>query len=427
MKRKAILTAFMATVIAGSFLAGIFEPELRAQSGLPASIFSLKPGSEQKELDPVNTYSKVLQLVNERFYGETPGAKEMTYYAIRGMLNSLDDPYTRFLDPEEYRELREDNLGEFEGIGATLGGTPTKEGYVRVVRPIPGGPADKAGLKKGDLITKVDGKSVQGMSVNQAVKIIRGKSRSIVRLTVKRSGVDKPLDISIERAPVEYPIVEYVMKEGNIGYVSLSQFNELSDQKMTQAIQDLEAKGMKGLILDLRGNPGGLLDAAIDISSRFVEPGKGVVYIVESGERPDLRRTNARKHLSRDWPLVVLVNRTSASASEIVAGAVKDNQAGTVMGTTTFGKGLVQTVMPLEGNSAAMITTHKYLTPSGKDINRGRDQRGGVHPDIEVDVTEEDWLKGKDPQLTRALEFLHQKVGYKAPAKPQAGAASAKP
>ena len=424
MKNKGLFPVIVTVAIAVSFAAGIFEPELRAQGGFPEVFSSLRPGQNGRELDPLRTYNRVLQDVRDRFYGEFPGERKMTFTAIRGMLASLDDPYTRFLDPKEYAELRQENTGEFEGIGAQLEGLPTKEGYIRISRPIPNGPAAKAGVKRGDMITRVDGKSVQGMTVNEAVESIRGKAGTTVRLTLQRAGESKPIEVAITRQPVEFEVVDFSMKEGQVGYVSLAQFNELADPKLERAIRTLDSQGMKALVLDLRGNPGGLLDAAIDISSRFVPPGKGVVVIVESGGEKDVRRTNPQKHLRGRWPVVVLVNRTSASASEIVAGAVQDNKAGIVVGTTTFGKGLVQTVVPLEGGAACMITTAKYLTPSGRDINRSRDQRGGVEPDVSVEVTEEEFLKGQDPQLKRAMDVLRQEIANRAGPRPNSAQAA---
>lgn len=421
-RRIGWLPAFLGVVVVGSFGAGVMAPELGAQGGIAEIVSSLRPRGNGKDLDPAQTYNFVLREVQEKFYGEAPSERKMTYTAVRGMLNTLDDPYTRFLDPDEYRSLREENTGEFEGIGAQLEGAPTKEGYIRISKPLPKGPADKAGVKRGDLISKVDGVSVVGLSVDAAVKKIRGRAGTTVRLTVLRKG-EGTKEVAIVRQPVEYEVVEYAMKAGDIGYVSLAQFNEMADKKIEMAIRELEGKGMKGLVLDLRGNPGGLLDAAIDISSRFIPADKGVVIIVEAGGERDVRKTNARKYLAGKWPLVVLVNRTSASASEIVSGAIKDNKTGVVIGTTTFGKGLVQTVVPLEDGSACMITTAKYLTPSGKDINRSRDQRGGVEPDEEVEVTEQEFLKGTDPQLQRAIDTLHKEIARRGGSKSPASAA----
>lgn len=423
-KRSSWLPAFLAVVVVGSFGAGVMAPELGAQGGIAEIVSSLRPRSSGRELDPAQTYNFVLRQVQDNYLGDVPTERRMTYTAIRGMLNALDDPYTRFLDPEEYRSLREENTGEFEGIGAQLEGAPTKEGYIRISKPLPKGPADKAGVKRGDLISKVDGTSVVGLTVDQAVKKIRGRAGTTVRLTVLRKG-EGSKEVAIVRQPVEYEVVDYTMKEGQIGYVSLAQFNEMADRKIELAIRDLEAKGMKGLVLDLRGNPGGLLDAAIDISSRFIPAEKGVVIIVEAGGERDTRKTNARKFLAGKWPLAVLVNRTSASASEIVSGAIKDNKAGTIVGTTTFGKGLVQTVVPLEDGSACMITTAKYLTPSGKDINRSREQRGGVEPDVAVEISEQQFLKGEDPQLRKAMELLRQEINQR-PAGTQSASGAAR-
>lgn len=418
-RRSNWLPACLAVAVLGSFAAGVMAPELGAQGGIAEIVSKLRPRSSGRELDPVQTYNYALRNIQDKYFGEVQNERRMTYTAIRGLLNTLDDPYTRFLDPEEYRSLREENTGEFEGIGAQLEGIPTKEGYIRISKPLPNGPADKAGVKKGDLISKVDGQTVVGLTVDQAVKKIRGRAGTPVRLTVVRKG-EGTKEIAIVRQPVEYEVVEYAMKEGNIGYVSLAQFNELADVKIERAIRELESKGMKGLVLDLRGNPGGLLDAAIDIASRFIPADRGVVIIVEAGGERDVRKTNPRKYLAGKWPLVVLVNRTSASASEILSGAIKDNKAGTVVGTTTFGKGLVQTVVPLEDGSACMITTAKYLTPSGKDINRSREQRGGVEPDETVEITEQEFLKNQDPQLKRAIEDLRKEI-----ARRDAGARSA--
>jgi len=411
----------------GSFAAGIFEPEL--QAGLPDRLAIFRPGGEGRELDPLSTYNRVLEQVYGKFYGELPKdlnnpkdpkltpERLLTFSAIRGLLSALDDPYTRFLDPTEYRSLREENEGSFVGIGAQLDGEPTKDGFIRINRPIPDTPAQKAGVKKGDLITHVDGKSIQGMKVDQVVKLIRGQEGTVVRLTVKRMGQAQPKEFAITRQAVQFRVVESRMEAGNIGYVSLAQFNEMADPRLESAIRELEQKGMKGLVLDLRGNPGGLLDAAIDISSRFVPAKKKVVIIVQSQDK-DERTAVQRKFMGGRWPLVVLVNQTSASASEIVAGAIKDNDAGTVVGTTTFGKGLVQTVVPLQDGSASMITTAKYLTPSGKDINRSREQRGGVEPDVRVEVTEEQFFKNEDPQLKKGIEILRQQLSGQIPPKP---------
>ena len=260
MKRAGVFTTILTAVVAGSFGVGLFAPELYAQGGYPEGLFNLRPGGSGRQLDPVNTYSRVLNTIRDRYAGELPSDSKLTYSAVRGMLKTLDDPYTRFLDKTEYQQLREDNTGEFEGIGAKLDNEPTKDGYVRILKPLAGGPAARAGIRRDDQVMRVDGKSVVGMSVEQVVKNIRGRAATVVRLTVQRAGEAKPLEFAITRQPVEYEVVEHRMKPNDIGYISLAQFNEKADDKIKQAMQILERDGMKGLVLDLRGNPGGLLE-----------------------------------------------------------------------------------------------------------------------------------------------------------------------
>jgi len=425
---KPIGSYLVGLAVGVSFLLGLtFPRSLSAQGGLPERIASTRAGGG-RQMDPFNTYSRTVSELKDVFYGELPSDTKLTYAAVRGLLRSVDDPYTAFLDPEEYKALHDDNEGEFVGIGAFLQGQKTREGYVRIDRPLAGTPAMKAGILKGDIITKVDGKSVVDVpSVDGVVKLIRGEPDTPVRLTIQRPGKPDPLEFKIVRQMVEIEVVQDVkMLEGNIGYLFLTQFNQRADEKVTEAVENLKAKGMKGLIIDLRGNPGGLLDSAIDLVSRFVPPGNNAVVIVEAGGHEDPKRVNPRKYLSPDYPIVVLINHTSASASEIFAGALKDTHSGTLVGLTTFGKGLVQTVFQRpQDNSAIKITTHKYLTSNGHDINRYRDRRGGVEPDVSVDITEEDFLHGKDTQLQKALDILHQKTGYVKPAAPQPAPATA--
>jgi carboxyl-terminal processing protease len=261
---------------------------------------------------------------------------------------------------------------------------------------------------------------MQGKSVDEVVKKIRGPIDTTVRLTLRRKAPkEKPddpdrttsVDLAIKRRPISYPIVQQKILEGNVGYVSLSQFNEVCDEKLDAVLAEFNRAGVKGLILDLRANPGGLLQSAQEIASRFVPEGNPVVWIEEKGQQQTpLKSIKDRRRYN--GPLIVLVNRNSASASEIVAGAVKDYGAGTVVGTTTFGKGLVQTVVPLSDRSAVVITTAKYLTPKKKDINRTLDARGGIAPDVEVAVSEEDFFALNDVQLKKALELMQTRIGY---------------
>ncbi|MEI6915332.1 MAG: S41 family peptidase, partial [Armatimonadota bacterium] len=269
-------------------------------------------------------------------------------------------------------------------------------------------------------ILKVDGKSVAGKDIDDVVKMIRGESNTMVTLELSRGKELKPVKLSIRRQQVEYRMVEHEMldKQDGIGWLLLRQFNSKADEQMDLALTDLQNHKMKGLILDLRDNPGGLLESAVEIGSRFIPAGNPVVIIKERGGETSKLEVDPSKQDHPRYPLVVLVNEMSASASEIVAGAIKDTKSGTLVGTETFGKGRVQTIVPLPGDSAVRITTAKYLTPNGHDIHRNRITKvGGIEPDVFVKALEEpaedddttDRMKN-DPQLQKAVAILKQQL-----------------
>lgn len=421
-----ILTLACALLV-GAFFIGFITPDAvdalnaRNPQKFVASLHLLPDRFEQlrspsSEDDPlqlplVDTYWTVLSEVSDRYYGKNVDQQRMTYAAIRGMLEALNDPYTRFLDPNEAKEMREQNEGNFVGIGATLE-TNKKTHQVFVKEPIPDSPASKKGLKPGDVILKVDGKPTAGLDIEEVVKRIRGKEDTVVKLTIQRPKVKKLLEFSIVRKVVQYPMVSHKMLDVNlgIGYIKLRGFNEKSDAQFNQAMGNLEKKNMKALILDLRDNPGGLLTTAVDIGSRFIESGP-IVIIQERGNKRSTLDVEPEKHNHKRYPMVALVNGHSASASEIVAGAIRDNHVGTLVGTKTFGKGKVQTIVPLTDGSAVSVTTAKYLTPAGIDINKV-----GIEPDVVVkapdppppDVDPDDVTK--DIQLMKAQEILKQKL-----------------
>jgi carboxyl-terminal processing protease len=326
------------------------------------------------------------------------------------MLRTLDDPYTRFLDPQAFRSMTEENHGEYVGIGAFLEERPTPDGYTRISRAQPDTPAHRAGIRPYDVILKVNGISIRHKDVDTVMQMIKGRADTPVKLTLRRKGADRPVEVTIIRKPIEYQRVDAEIKAGDIGYINLQQFNEICDQKVDQALARFEQQGVRGLILDLRSNPGGLLTSAQEIASRFVPAGKPVVHVVERGGRRSTLPALESKQNHRTLPLVVLVNRMSASASEIVAGAVKDWKAGTILGTRTYGKGLVQTVVPLSDGSAVAITTARYLTPSGTDINAGSDHPGGIAPDVTVEVSEADFASENDVQLQQAIQLLKRQI-----------------
>ena len=426
-KKRFSLSGFAPLLVTLAFLAGFFYSDLRtggvrralyAAQTVPQKVnlaLQLEQGAQQGYLWPVELYWDVLSRLRSHYYQQV-NEKQLTYAAIRGMLASLHDPYTRFMDPTEYRSMQEDTRGDFFGIGAQL---QEKEGQIVIYRPIEGSPADKAGIKAGDVIVEVDRKPVAGMRVDDVVKKIRGPRGTKVELTIRRKGEAKLLQISIVRDLITSPVVYSYMEDEKlgIGRIRLEQFNEKCDQLLVQKVRELEAKGLRALILDLRYNPGGLLNVAVDVASRFID--NGVVVLIQEKNGRITKLYAERGRAFKPYPLVVLVNEWSASASEIVAGAIRDNKRGVIIGETTFGKGLVQTIFQLQDSSAVAITTAKYLTPSGYDLNRKVDpdgneiRRGGIQPDIVVKQSEEMTDiddRAHDVQLQKAVEYLREKL-----------------
>ena len=334
-----------------------------------------------------------------------------SYEAIRGMLASLNDPYTRFLDPKQFKEMRIDTSGELMGVGIQLSlDTKTKE--LVVVSPIEGTPASRAGVLSKDVIVSIDGDSTKGMSTEDAVKLIRGPEGSDVVLGLRRG--DQVLDVPLTRARIEINAVTYRLNktqdQRKIGYIRLKQFNANAAKEMRQAAKSLEEQGAEGYVLDLRGNPGGLLEASIDIARQWLNEGIIVSTRTREGIR-DVRR--ATGSAITDKPLVVLIDQGSASASEILSGSLQDNSRAELVGQKTFGKGLVQAVRGLSDGSGLTVTIAKYLTPKGTDIHKN-----GIEPDVTSVMTEEQ-LKNftlekigstQDLQYIDAQKLLMEKI-----------------
>lgn len=325
------------------------------------------------------------------------------YVAIRGMLGTLDDPYTRFLDPREFKEMQIDTSGELSGVGIQLSlDKDTKE--LVVISPIEGSPASRAGVKPKDVITAIDGKSTKGMTTEDAVRLIRGKVGTPVTLTLRRKG--ESIVLPLTRELIELHAVQHQINTSpdgaKVGYIRLKQFNANAAADMRAAIRDLESRGVQGYVLDLRSNPGGLLVASVEIARQWLDEGVIVSTKTRDGIQ-DVRRANGRALTTK--PLVVLVNEGSASASEILSGALQDNNRAVLVGQKTFGKGLVQSVRGLSDGSGMTVTIAKYLTPANHDIHHR-----GIRPDVPAKLTEEE-AKGltiedlgtrKDPQYSVA-------------------------
>lgn len=372
--------------------------------------------SSTQKLQPTNSYWKALGII-ERNYTGTTDPNKLTYAAIRGMLYALNDQFTRFMSPEEFKAMQEDTRGDFFGIGAQL---QEADGYVVIYDVIENSPALKYGLKPKDVIIKVDNFMTHNQGIDAAVKRIRGPRGTKVTLTIRRPKQNnKIIVLPIVRDLIVSPVAKGYMEDpaNGIGRVSLFQFNDKSDEYMMLKIKELESKGMKALILDLRGNPGGLLNVAQDITSRFLTKGNVVLIQERFGPKQVLRVTPNRA--IANYPMVVLVNDMSASASEICSGAIKDYGRAKLIGERTFGKGLVQSIFPLSNNSAVAITTARYLTPNGNDINRRINKegksvvRGGIQPDIEVKQSD-DWEdyndRDHDAQLKKAIMVLRDEL-----------------
>ena len=352
--------------------------------------------------------------------------REEAYVAIREMLKQLNDPYTRFMDPQEFRNMQIDTSGELTGVGIQLSQDEETKNLV-VVSPIEDTPAFKAGIMAQDVLVKIDDKSAEGMELNEAVNLIRGPVGSNVKLVLRRG--DREMEYTLERARIEiHPVRSEVREEQGqkVGYIRLSQFSANAADEMRSAIENLEAKDVQGYVLDLRINPGGLLYASIDIARMWLPDG----VIVSTVDRQGVsEQEQANGTAITNKPLVVLVDGGSASASEILSGALQDNHRAVLVGSKTFGKGLVQSVRGLGDGSGLAVTVAKYLTPSGRDINHA-----GIQPDIVVDLSDEQRqaLFGADNkigtpddlQYSKALDTLNQKIaegqqGTRAEAKPE--------
>jgi carboxyl-terminal processing protease len=335
---------------------------------------------KDQQVLPMEEMRLFTQVYNQvkRSYVEPVEDKVLLENAIEGMLSKLD-PHSAYLKPEAYEDLKVSTTGEFGGLGIVVG---MEDGYVKVVSPIDDTPAEKAGVQSGDLIVRLDEKNVSGMTLNEAVDLMRGKPKTKILLTILRDGVNKPLEISIVRDIIKVKSVKHRTLEEGYGYIRISNFQVQTGDDLRKAYRDIkkENKNLEGLVLDLRNNPGGVLDASVEVSELFLDGGD-VVSIKGRDSSSEKRFKASGVDHTNGVPIVVLVNGGSASASEIVAGALQDHKRAIIMGTTTFGKGSVQNVIGINKDHALKLTTARYYTPSGKSI-----QAEGIKPDIEVEM-----------------------------------------
>ena len=347
----------------------------------------------------LSLFWQVWKTLQEKFVDKAKiDTQELIYGAISGMVNSLDDPYTVFLKPEDSKRFIEDVKGSFDGIGVEI---DIRNGQLQVVAPLEGTPGQRAGLKPGDIITKINGTSTADMSIEEAVNMIRGPKGTDVALTIFRDEWKETREIKITRDTIEVPSLKWEIKDNNVAYLRLYQFSENAVFDFQNAAIEILNSDAQKIVLDLRGNPGGYLEVAQDIAGWFLKKGE-VVVIEDFGQDKEQKLYKAQGNaLLLPYPIVVLVNKGSASAAEILAGCLRDDRDIKLIGETSFGKGSVQELEKLKGGSSLKVTIAKWLTPNGELIT-GK----GLEPDIKVEMTEEDYKADKDPQLDRALEII---------------------
>ena len=364
--------------------------------------FSLNFSYSSNELyDKIDIFGEVLEKI-EKDYVDDVNQSEMMDSAINGVLQSLD-PYSAYMSPELFKEMQTDTRGEFGGLGIEIG---MEAGVVKVISPIDGTPAEKAGIKAGDYIVKIGKEQVQGKSLMEAVKLMRGPVGTSIDLTIRRKNVKKPLEFKITRKIIEVQSVssKIISEEKNIGYIRLKSFNENSDNQFLQSVKKFEKNSkIKGYVIDLRNNPGGLLTQAINITDFFLDDGE--IVSTKGRKISETRKFFARKGDEiKGKPIVVLINNGSASASEIFAGALKDHKRAIILGENSYGKGSVQSIIPLRNGGGMRLTISKYYLPSGKSISEV-----GVTPDILVEETSADFKinSEKDNQLNYAIKLFN--------------------
>lgn len=383
--KQALGIFVLITLILGAGVLGFFIRDYQAADQMPQKF---------------QIFESVLTIV-QRHYVKDVDLDQLLTGAIKGTLNILDDPYTRYLSKQDYKNMQKNFEGEFGGIGIVV---TMRHEKLTVVSPIEGTPGSKADLQAGDVIVKVDQQSTEGMTIKKAVSLMKGEPGTKVKLTVERKQEEKEkpklIEVPITRAMIEVPHVKSEMKDDNIGYIRVTQFAEEVGSDVQQELKKLKAKNATAIIFDLRNNPGGMLKEAVKVASNFI-PNGPVVHIKErTGKQETLLVSSQIKPI--ECPVVVLVNKGSASASEIVAGAVQDTNTGVVMGGQTFGKGVVQSVIPLDDGSALKLTTARYYTPKDRYINDT-----GIKPDIKVEYKSD---TEQDEQLQQAIKHLQQKI-----------------
>ncbi len=404
------------------FVAGLLGAVLLLLAGAYVIHYTLEPddANRDEELsaqdtetsEQNNSYNEIIEklaymeFLIDNYYLENTEGITFADGIYKGFISSLKDPYSTYYTEEEFKLLMESSSGVYHGIGAYVS-QDTKTGIITIIKPFEESPAYKAGLLPGDIIYKVDGEEVTGVDLTEVVSRMKGMDGTDVRITIIREGETEPLEFTITRKEIKVPTIEHSMLEENIGYIIITEFDDITISQFSSAVDELERQGMKGLIVDLRDNPGGLLQSVVKILDRVLPKGL-IVYTEDKNGKRDEEYAKDAKQIG--VPMTVLINGNSASASEIFAGAIQDYEMGTIVGTKSFGKGIVQKVIPLYDNTAIKLTISKYYTPKGRSIHGT-----GIIPDVEIDLKDE--LKKlvtvpieDDNQLQEAIRILKDKI-----------------
>jgi carboxyl-terminal processing protease len=414
-----LLAGLLAIILlTGTFSTGMFLGGVLAADGnevsiedIPLALPSLTPGRQEPAADtpqaaePVDReelfepFWQSWDIVHDQYVDQPLDDEALMRGAIRGLMEALGDQHSSYMDPDQYRQANIPMEGEYEGIGAWV---DTNTEYLTIVSPMPDSPAEKAGLKPGDQIIAIDGEDMTGIDGNLVIRRVLGPAGTKVTLTIFREEAEEPFDVVVERANIVVPSATGEMLADGIAYVKIYTFGDNTMDELRSALEELLAQEPAGLVVDLRNNPGGALRTAIEVASEFV--GEGVIMYEEYGDSTRDTFQAMRGGLATEIPLVVLINEGSASASEIVAGAIQDHERGLLVGMTSFGKGSVQNWIPLKDDQGAVrVTIARWLTPDGRTIHEQ-----GLEPDVVVELTEEDVAAERDPQLDKAIELLKQ-------------------
>ncbi len=390
-------------IFAGGVILGAAAPEVgqAALAWLPRDLHesevTVTPASGDSHQALFAPFWQAWDIVHQDFVDQPVDDQSLMQGAIRGMIDALGDEQSSYMDPQEYQQANIPIEGSYEGIGAWV---DTEGEFLTIISPMPGSPAEEAGLLPGDQVIAIDGESVAGIDPSLVIRRVLGPAGTTVHLTIRREGVEEPLEFDIVRARIDVPSLESKMLNGDIAYIHLMGFGSDAPDDLRRALRQLLRQNPRGLILDLRGNGGGLLDAAISVASEFISD--DVIMLERYGDGREETFRAESGGLATDIPLVVLIDGGSASASEIVAGAIQDHERGLLVGETSFGKGSVQNWIPLTNDAGAVrITVARWLTPNGWQIDGV-----GLAPDVPIELTQEDIQAGRDPQLDRAIELL---------------------